>query len=84
MPGKMKPNHLTKRLILRSEFTVEVIASEGRLEVILNENESFVYEDIHMERWGIFENYFKAGNYLVTTDDGSFSRVKYYDLEVWH
>jgi len=42
------------------EFTVEVIASDGRLEVILNDDESFVYEDIHMERWGIFENYFKA------------------------
>ncbi len=66
------------------EFTVEIIASDGRLEVILNDDESFVYEDIHMERWGIFENYFKAGNYLNTTDDGAFSRVKFYDLEVWH
>lgn len=66
------------------EFTLEVIASEGRLEVILNDNESLVYEDIHMERWGIFENYFKAGNYLITTDEGAFSRVKYYNLEVWH
>ena len=66
------------------EFTVEIIASNGRLEVILNNDESFVYEDIHMERWGVFENYFKAGNYLNTTDEGAFSRVKFYDLEVWH
>jgi len=43
-----------------------------------------VFDDIHVQRWGIFENYFKAGNYLVTTDSGSFSRVKYYDLEVFH
>ena len=46
--------------------------------------ETFVYDDIHMEKWGVFENYFKAGNYLNTTDDGAFSYVKYYDLEVSH
>ena len=50
----------------------------------LNDNESLVYEGVHMEKWGIFENYFKAGNYLATRDEGAFSRVKYYDLEVEH
>ena len=68
----------------RDSFTLEVIASEGRLEVTMNDSESFLYEDIHMERWGIFENYFKAGNYLNTTDDDAFSKVKYYDLELSH
>ncbi len=66
------------------KFTLEVIASEGRIEVILNDEESVVYDDIHMEKWGIFENYFKAGNYLGTRDEGSFARVKYYDLVVSH
>jgi len=66
------------------EFTLEIIASEGRMEVILNDNESKVYEGIHMEKWGAFENYFKAGNYLSTTTAGAFSKVKYYDLEVSH
>ncbi len=66
------------------KFTLEVKASDGRLEVILNDSESIVYDDIHMEKWGVFENYFKAGNYLVTTDEGAFSKVKYYDLEVSH
>lgn len=66
------------------KFTLEIIASEGRLEVVLNDEHSKVYENIHMEKWGIFENYFKAGNYLVTTDEGSFAKVKYYDLEVTH
>ncbi len=65
-------------------FSLEVIVSEGRMEIILNNNESMVFDDIHVQRWGIFENYFKAGNYLVTTESGSFSRVKYYDLEVFH
>ncbi|MEO1438283.1 MAG: polysaccharide lyase family 7 protein, partial [Bacteroidota bacterium] len=41
-------------------FTLEVIASEGRMEVILNNTASKVYEGIHIEKWGIFENYFKA------------------------
>ena len=66
------------------QFTLEIIASDGRLEVIMNDEESFVYDDVHLQRWGIFENYFKAGNYLNTTDEGSFSRVKYYELEVTH
>ena len=65
-------------------FTLEVVASEGKMTVTLNDNESLVYEGIHMEKWGIFENYFKAGNYLATRDEGAFSRVKYYDLEVEH
>jgi len=68
----------------RDPFTLEVIVSDGRMEIILNDNESVVYDDIHIQRWGVFENYFKAGNYLVTTDDGAFSKVKYYELEVSH
>ena len=32
----------------------------------------------------IFENYFKAGNYLGTTDSDGFSYVKYYNLNVTH
>lgn len=65
-------------------FELEVIVSEGRMEVILNGSESMVFDDIHMEKRGVFENYFKAGNYLATQDEGSFSRVKYYNLEVSH
>ncbi|MEO1260142.1 MAG: polysaccharide lyase family 7 protein [Bacteroidota bacterium] len=67
-----------------AKFTLEIIASEGKMEIILNEEESVVYENIHLQKWGVFENYFKAGNYLVTTDEGAFSKVKYYDLEVSH
>ena len=53
--------------------------------MILNEGEAnMVFDDIHMQRWGVFENYFKAGNYLATKDEGSFAKVKYYDLEVSH
>ena len=66
------------------KFTLEVKASDGRMEVILNDNETVVYDDIHIQKWGIFENYFKAGNYLVSLDEGSFARVKYYDLVVSH
>lgn len=65
-------------------FILEVTASEGRLEIIFNDNESVVYDGIHMDRWGIFENYFKAGSYLQTSEDGAFARVKYYELEVFH
>lgn len=65
-------------------FELEIIALKDKLEVILNGQQSMVFDDIHVERWAIFENYFKAGNYLVTNDEGAFCRVKYYDLEVHH
>lgn len=66
------------------KFTLEVKASEGKMVVILNNNEFAVYKDNNIKRWGIFENYFKAGNYLTTKDKGSFAKVKYYDLIVSH
>ncbi len=68
----------------QDKFTLEIIASEGRMEVILNDNESKVYENIHMQKWGVFENYFKAGNYLSSTDNNAFAKVKYFDLTVSH
>lgn len=52
--------------------------------IVLNGTEYKVYKGIHMERWGIFENYFKAGNYFQSRDEGSFSKVRFYQLEVKH
>ncbi|MCF6296896.1 MAG: polysaccharide lyase family 7 protein [Flavobacteriaceae bacterium] len=66
------------------KFTLEIKASDGRMEVILNDNEIIVYDDIHIEKWGVFENYFKAGNYLLTASEGAFSSVNYFELEVSH
>ena len=66
------------------KFTLEIKVSDGRMEVILNDKDSIVYDDIHMQKWGVFENYFKAGNYLASKDEGSYAKVKYYDLEVFH
>lgn len=66
------------------KFTLEVKVSDGKMVIILNGNEFKVYESIHMKRWGIFENYFKAGNYFQSRDKGSFSKVRFYELEVSH
>lgn len=66
------------------KFTLEVKVEEGKMVVILNNLEYKVYKGIHMEKWGVFENYFKAGNYLQTRDEGAFSKVKVYSLEVSH
>lgn len=65
-------------------FTLEVEVSDGYLRVTMDDEETFEYNDIHMEKWGVFENYFKAGNYLVTTDENAYSYVKYYNLEASH
>jgi hypothetical protein len=66
------------------KFTLEVKVSDGKMVIILNKNEYKVYKSIHIKKWGIFENYFKAGNYFQSRDKGSFSKVKFYELEVSH
>lgn len=66
------------------KFTLEVKASEGKLMVVLNNNEFKVYDNIHIKKWGIFENYFKAGNYFATRDKDAFAEVRYYSLDVSH
>lgn len=65
-------------------FTLEINASKGKMEVTLNETFTHSYSGNDMEKWGVLENYFKAGNYLGTTDSNAFSRVKYYTLSVTH
>ena len=65
-------------------FTLEINASKGKMEVTLNETFTHSYAGNDMEKWGVLENYFKAGNYLGTTDSNAFSRVKYYTLSVTH
>ena len=65
-------------------FTLEVKIKKGKMTIILNGTDYKVYEGIHMEKWGIFENYFKAGNYFQSRDEGSFSKVRFYALEVKH
>ena len=66
------------------KFTLEVKVSKGKMVIVLNDNEFKVYENIHMRKWGVFENYFKAGNYFQSRDKGSFSKVRFYELEVSH
>jgi len=65
-------------------FNLEIEVSEGKMVIGLNNSEYKTYEDINMEKWGIFENYFKAGNYFQSRDEGSFARVKIYKLTVEH
>lgn len=73
-----------KEIVGTDPFILEVNVSEGVMTVTLNDAETFTYSGVDMERWGIFENYFKAGNYFQTRDQGSFALVKYYELEVSH
>lgn len=67
-----------------NKFNLEVKVSEGKIVVVLNNTDYKVYENIHIKRWGVFENYFKAGNYFQSRDEGSFSKVKFYELTVSH
>ena len=66
------------------KFILEVKVSDSKMVIVLNKNEYKVYESIHIKRWDIFENYFKAGNYFQSRDEGSFSKVSFYELEVSH
>ena len=66
------------------KFKLEVSVSEGELMVVLNDSEFKEYKSDDLMRWGVFENYFKAGNYFQTTDKGAFAQVNYFSLEVKH
>ncbi|MGY5355758.1 polysaccharide lyase family 7 protein [Wenyingzhuangia sp. IMCC45467] len=66
------------------KFTLEVKVSEGKMVIVLNGFDHKVYDGIHMEKWGLFENYFKAGNYFQSRDKGAYAKVKYYKLKVGH
>ena len=68
----------------REKFSLSVSATEGKLTVILNDDEKVEYEGIDLQKWNVFENYFKAGNYLITHDPGAYSKVKYFTLDVSH
>ena len=45
------------------KFLLEVKVTDGKMVVSLNKNEFFVYDDSSIKKWGVFENYFKVGNY---------------------
>ncbi|WP_158979260.1 polysaccharide lyase family 7 protein [Cellulophaga sp. L1A9] len=66
------------------KFTLEVKVEKGKMVIILNNSEYAVYEGVDINRWNVFENYFKAGNYFQSKDEDSFAKVKYYELEVSH
>lgn len=64
-------------------FDFKITASQGTLELQLNDETPFIYQDVSLAKWP-FENYFKAGNYLVTTEPTAFAYIKYYNLTVTH
>jgi hypothetical protein len=66
------------------KFTLEVRVKKGEMTVTLNDDETFVYKDESIQRWGVFENYFKAGNYFQSRDEGAHATVKYFNLDVSH
>ena len=66
------------------KFTLEVKVSDGKMVIVLNNTEYKVYDDINIRKWGVFENYFKAGNYFQSRDEGAFAKVEYFELEVKH
>lgn len=66
-----------------NEFEFRITASKGKLELQLNNDTPYVYEDVSLVKWP-FENYFKAGNYLQSTDANAFAKLKYYNLTVTH
>ncbi len=68
--------------INKSMTTVKIKASSGKLVVTVN-GVSHTFNDVSLQKWP-FENYFKAGSYLISTDANTFAKVKYYSLKVSH
>ena len=64
-------------------FNFKITATYGKLELQLNNDTPFIYEDMSLAKWP-FENYFKAGNYLGSVEPNASSTIKYYELTVTH
>ncbi|MFC2109070.1 polysaccharide lyase family 7 protein [Bacteroidota bacterium] len=64
-------------------FDLKIVASKGKLSVQLNDNTPHVFQDVSLDKWP-YENYFKAGNYLVSTQATAKAYLKYYSLSVSH
>ena len=76
--------HTFNQYVGTGKFDLEVNVSYDTLRVTLNGTETVEYSGIHIDKWNVFENYFKAGNYLTTLDAGAYAYVKYYNLDVTH
>jgi len=66
------------------KFSLKIIAEKNKLSVILNDKYTKVYDSKDIKKWGVFENYFKAGNYLAFNNPNGYAKVKFYDLNVKH
>jgi len=77
-------SHWFNRQVDYEEFELSIDVKGTIMKVSISDEETLTFDDIHTQKWGVFENYFKAGNYLQTADSGSFSEVKYYELNVSH
>lgn len=64
-------------------FDLKIIASKGKLTIQLNDDTPFTFQDTSLDKWP-YENYFKAGNYLVSTEKTAQAYLKYYSLSVSH
>jgi hypothetical protein len=64
-------------------FDFRITATDAKIEVQLNDETPYIYEDVSLYKWP-YENYFKAGNYLTSTDANAFSYIKYYNLNIAH
>jgi hypothetical protein len=71
-----------KQKIDFDKFTIEIKTSEGKIEVILNGNESIMVNNAELKLIKGFENFFRTGNFLQSLDPHSFSKVKIYSLDI--
>ena len=62
---------------------IRISAKEGRIELQLDDQRAIVLRDTNVKQW-YFENYFVAGNYLQSKDEGAHSIVKFFSLDVTH
>jgi len=77
-------SHLFDKEVGYDMFDLSIEVKGTMMKISLSDEQTFIFDDVHTQKWGVFENYFKAGNYLQTSASGTFSEVKYYELEVIH
>jgi len=72
-----------RKAINFNKAKISIKAEEGRIEIKLDDQRSVIYRDLNVQQW-FFENYFVAGNYLQSKDEGAHSIVKFFSLDVTH
>ena len=73
----------SKRKVGNERVQIRLELKRGKILIQIDDEKPIVFRDLSVAQW-YFENYFTVGNYLQSKEDGCFSTVNYFKIEVTH